>query len=249
MKAAEKYTVLPLLILSFVFIYARCKKDLPIPPCSGNCTDIVFSGNVLNVASGLPISNAQIQVTTQGGYGAVDTIYVVGTVRTDANGNFNVRTSIDTTVHKSYTVQATMPQGFLMSPETSDEYVAIPSNNIQCQYFTATDPGIQHIQFGSFPPIKLAINLHRSSPLPTTGLYMSFNYSIDTKGIYSSNTIYGSWLQASVTNVDTVIYLETTSHLNTIINWNGRSAGNVLIQGADSIACQPNVTNQIFITY
>ncbi|HSY62013.1 MAG TPA: hypothetical protein VK796_09065 [Cytophaga sp.] len=247
MKTTEKYTVLPLLILSFVFIYARCKKDLPIPTCSGNCTDIVFSGNVLNMASGLPISNAQIQVTTPGDYGAVDTIYVVGTVKTDVNGNFSVGKSIDTAIHKFYTVQATMPQGFLIAAQPSDEYAINPAN-IQTQYFNVTNTGIQHIQVGAFPVTKLAINLHRSSPL-ASGYIVNLNYSIDNRRTYPFNILYGSAFWTSIKNTDTVIYLETTSNLNTIIGWYGGSDSSNLVKGIDSISCQPNITNQITINY
>ena len=247
MKTAEKHTVFFLLILSLVSIYSKCAKDLPLPACSGNCSDIVFSGNVMDVVTGLPIRNAQIKITTPGDYGTIDTVYVLGVVGSNANGNFNLSKSIDTSIHKLYSVEAIMPEGYLISPQTTDDYSIDPSN-IQLQYFNAADPGIHNIQFSAFSPSRLAINLHRNSPLPAAGLTMEFDYSIHTPGVYQ---VYGnsSWFQASVRNIDTVIYIETAPNLNTVINWNGTSYINTLSQGADSITCQSNVANQISITY
>src|ERR1700722_6474308 len=103
MKTDRKYIIPTLLFLSFICTYSRCTKEVPIPPCSADCNNVVFAGTVINAAYNTPISNAQIQVTTYGGYtGPYDTDYVVGTVKSDVSGNFILAKNIDTATHRFF---------------------------------------------------------------------------------------------------------------------------------------------------
>ena len=250
MKTTERYTIIALSLLSFVFIYAKCQKDIPLPPCSGDCNDVFFSGNVLNAAYNTPIRNAQIQVTTPGDFlGPVDTIYIVGTVLTDANGNFSILKNIDTTTHTMYTIKATMPPGYLVSPETSDQYSTYVDNT-EKEYFYAIDSGIRQIQFEAFPVTRLQINLHRSSALPDNNSYneMNLDYSVDNADFDLIGSAYSGFIE-TLKNTDTVIYLETSPVLHTIIQWSRGTGSGTFVSGTDSISCQPNTTNQISITY
>jgi hypothetical protein len=247
MKTTEKYTIVALLLISFIFIDARCQKDVPLPVCSGNCTEIIFSGSVLNAPYSLPIRNAQIEVTTPGDYRPVDTTYIVGTVKTDADGNFSLIKSIDTTIHKIYYIKATMPSGYLTSLETSDQYTTNPDNT-SSQYFYLNDSGIQRIQFEAFPITRLKINLHRTSSLPTNITYSNFTFSVND-GIGYPIGLTNTWFQETSKNTDTVVYIETSPVVNTVIQWDRTSNTSLLSKGSDSISCQPNITNQISITY
>jgi len=237
--------------LSFIFMYARCKKDvpLPLPTCSGNCTSLVFSGNVLNAAYNTGIRNAQIKITTPGGYGSLaDTTYTVGMVSTDVNGNFRIVTSIDTTVHKVFYDTTTMPPGYLVSTLTPVQYSFV-RDYTQSKSFYVIDSNLQHIQFEAFPITKLAINLHRNTALSTNYPLFYATYSVVSGGAYTFGES-GTEFIATSKNTDTTIYVETSPVLHTIIKWYAYiDTGSSYANGVDSISCQPNTTSQIYITY
>jgi hypothetical protein len=247
MKTIRKYIMLALPFLSLIFMYDKCEKVLTIPACTGNCSDVIFSGNALNVAYNTPIGNTQIQVTTPGNSrGSVDTVYVVGNVTTGANGEFSLFKSIDTATHKVYSIKVTVPAGYLTQPETSGEYSTYP-NNTEWIYTYPTDSGMQNIQVEAFPATRLKINLHRSSALSKSSF--STDYFV-RQGTYQSYPGYSGFEQTSG-NTDTSIYIETSPNLYTVIEWHGNvdSNYNYIPGGTDSVVCQPNGTSQVSITY
>ena len=247
MKTNRTYIVIILLLIFYVFTFFKCTKDLPIPACTNGCNGIVFAGKVINEAYNTPISNAQIQVTTPGDYGAIDTIYVIGTVNTDANGNFTIVKSIDTAIHKQFTVVATMPNGYLTAPETLDQFANSPTN-LETQFFIGIDSSIQNIQFGAFPITKLAIKLHRNSALLSGNTYEVFNLSCSINSIYSVSPTYTAFAETPQ-NADTVINIETAPVLINTISWDTSTDTSTLVNGSVSIKCQSNTTNEITINY
>ena len=231
---------LPLFIMS-------CHKELP--PCTSDCSDIIFSGTVINGTNNLPVSNTQIHVITSTGVGfpySNNTIYDVGTVYTDNSGKFLLSKSIDTSVYKSFTVVATAPSNYVTYPQFLNQLI-YSTNNIESIFFSTID-SIRQMAFEVFPITKLTINLHRLSPVPTTGYYsVDFTFAFQRNLVfpYSSGSVWCGF-DETANNADTTVYLETSPNLYTFIDW---SRSDNSVSGGDSILCLPNVANTITVNY
>src|SRR5664279_4121504 len=89
-------------ILISIFI-SSCTKDLPA--CTGNCDLITFSGDVADFTSGQPASSQSIKVILKQNNCLLCSIYNVASGSSDANGHFEFKKNVDTTLLIDYHIE------------------------------------------------------------------------------------------------------------------------------------------------
>ncbi|MEO5942593.1 MAG: hypothetical protein ABIP30_15660 [Ferruginibacter sp.] len=170
---------------------------------------------------------------------------VIGTAKSDANGNFSVATSFDTSLLKKYfiLVTATATANYIYYPRTipaGDTEIPKISTSLRFDHLDTT--AFKQLQFGFYPKILLKINMHRVSDIIPD--YPSISQSYE----YDNHTAVGGFLQ-NPANKDTTLSIYTTTNIFTrIITYKATIPANVAIIN-DSIMCKAGINNSIDINY
>ena len=232
-----------LIIVPILICLNTCKKDLP--SCNGNCSTFNISGIVYDKTTNQPLINQLVKVDAQPiSYSLISLENMIGSVKTDNSGHFNINISFDTSWFKNYylLITPTVPNNYL---EYVDNGQSSSSNVYAVRLYSFDSSNYNNIKFGFYPKALLKINLHRTTIVISQEPELFLNFSF--QGQTSINSVIG--INQSDSNKDTTISVNTTANYFTkIVTQKFITATNV-ITITDSIKCLANSKNSIDINY
>jgi hypothetical protein len=242
MKFNLRNTAISFTVLLLTFFYS-CKKHLP--PCSGNCAAVVFSGMVYDKTSNQPLSNQNLTINLyQNSYCIICSSYKLASGKSGDDGHFLFNTEIDTTLLKTYHIgfNVSVTSNYILNAEPVGPGISQYPTSSSISFYSIDRIAMQNLNFGFYPKTLLHINLHRITPIipqyPTLDLEFSFDNQLSIWGLAQSNN-----------NKDTTLTINTTANIFTrIISRKFISTTNV-ISNTDSIKCTTTGNNSIDISY
>ncbi len=228
-----------LAVITLCIALTACKKTA-LAPCSGNCTEVHVSGDILLQPAGTGFAGVPITVQLSATNCIICSQSIVTTQKTDANGRFDFVFNIDTTLlpgHKLYFYFANMQQ-----------YISVPysyiNQNLISRDILVNYPSYNNgLHFWFYPKASLQVNLHRVS----TGsfAYFSVEHSFDSQPGITDYIIAGNQALPQ----DTTFIVETAANVFTKV-----TASTIITPGnnlatADSIKCSAMGNNVIRVDY
>ncbi len=244
-KCASLYTI----IVALLFGITACTKTKSLPACTGNCSDVSFSGMIYDPSSNAPLGNVEIKVylnPTSAGYLIPPDNYIVASGKTDGNGNFNFHAQYDTVKFMSSVleVNAYIPNGYIQYPQQIDTRTEpSASDNIDALLFNSTDfSKFSHVNFTMFQKTLLQIHMHRTSPIDN-------NAAVDV-GLFASGVTggYDGFIQTEA-NKDTTVSAYTGFNMYTVVTTTKAISANAYASVKDSVKCTKNGPNSIDVYY
>ncbi len=244
MKFCLLYQIYTLCIL--LCLAPSCKKELP--PCNGNCTDIVFAGKIYDATNNQPIPNQTVSILLHPtAYCVICDPYVLPSAKSGNNGNFELSTSFDTTLLRSnyIIVRVNTPPNFLQyatGPNTN-----APSNNPKdYRFYQPIDLNtLTNLKFGFYPKATLQINMHRTSAI----IKDQSDLLLEVKFLDSTNNSSILGFIQSASNKDTSFIIYTTANIFTKITSSKFVTETQLINKSDSIKCDATKHSSIDFYY
>ena len=224
--------------------FASCKGELP--PCSGNCTELIISGSVYNESTGTPIPNAAISITlNQYNYSIIGSFYTMYNGKTDAYGHYTYSTKFDSTLLKTnyLLVSATVPNNYLcyaylVGPNINEN----PSVSQSSSFASLDSLTPQHLSFNFYNNSLLTVHLHRTTAIVPQEPTFFLTFVIDNQ-----SSITG--LNQTASNQDTTLMIKTAANRLTKIQYSKFTSTSTVTSGMDSIFCSAIGTNTVNITY
>jgi hypothetical protein len=223
---------------------SSCSKDLPA--CRGNCDMAGFSINVSDFTSGQPISRQAIAVILkQNGSCWICSIYKVAEGSSDANGNFEFRKNIDTTLLLDHhiEVQLTTSDGYVTRIGPADSSWGIKYAQTRVLSFRNIDSSLDNILFKIYPKASLRLNFHRTTAIIPGREFFDLQYS------FTGAESIGTAFEMTAANKDTVVLVKSAANVFTKITSGKFITYDSLLYKTDSIKCAPNADNSIDISY
>lgn len=233
-----------LIIACLPFLFSTCKKDLP--PCKGQCADVVFAGVVYDKTSGDPLNSQEVTVNLFHNPGCLFcTSYKVTTGKTGGDGHFLLNTSFDTSLLSDYhlNISVPVPPNYLQYVQpVGPGIVADNKAYASLQFYYLDQDSLHHLSFGFYPKTLLHINLHRTTSIVAAYPTVSLEFQFDGK-----SSIWG--IEQRSTNKDTTITVNTSANIFTKIIALKQTAETTVATSIDSVRCSLLGNNTIDITY
>lgn len=238
-----------IIIASLLFGAIACTKTKNLPACTGNCTDVTFSGTVYDPSSNAPLDNVKVKVflnPSSIGYLIPPDNYIIAIGKTDGNGTFTFHTQYDTLKFRSYTleVNAYIPDGYIQYPQQIDTRTEpSASDNIDALLFNATDfSNLRHLNFTMFQKTLLQIHMHRTTPIANDA---AVNIGLLASGVTGG---YDGFIQTEA-NKDTTVSVYTGFNMYTIVTITKAISATTYAHVKDSAMCTKNGPNSINVYY
>ncbi len=230
-------------ILISIF-FSSCNKDLPA--CRGNCDLVTFSGDVAEFTSGQPIGNQTIKVILkQNTYCLLCSTYNVASGNSDANGHFEFKKNMDTSLLQDYHIEVELT--------TSDKYItriAPADSSVGYLYprttlfsFWNINSSLNNIQFRIYSKTSLRLNLHRNTVIISGREYVDLQY------YFGGGERSGATFVMNGANIDTAVFVNTAANVFTKITSSKFITADSVASKTDSIKCGVNTRNAIDISY
>ena len=230
-------------ISCLTFLFCSCKKQ--IPTCSGNCTNVNFSGFMYDKSLNVPLSNQNVNIVLhQNSSCVICSSNIVASGKSDINGHFSITATFDTSLLSEYYIKviATATENFIYYPQAVGPGITNSPAMTSSQFGTIDTVAFKNLSFDFYPRVLLKINLHRISlPVPQYP-YLDQSYTFD------GHTL-GWGLDERPSNIDTTLTIYTSANIFTkIVSSKQQTPANV-IRRVDSIKCTINGNNFIDIAY
>lgn len=215
-----KVVLISLIIVQAISLISCRKNNSPLfdgVNCAGNC--YVLTGNILDSASALSLSNAEVKFfyKVQAGTFSNKTYYI-GRAFTDQNGNYNFK--FDGSGYKN-------PNGYFFTEAYKGNLFNDPvyDNRVSVFYLDSTLFNIPIVQnFSLFRPAILKIHVIASTIINFKSLTISYDYGRIDKGIVLNGG----------QPINTVLVYKTAGDIRTFIKWDAKGNG-VNIERKDTI--------------
>ena len=235
MIAGSMYkTIAVTLMIVVVYLFASCDGGIYSPDCeTGNCVVVNFKGSVVVKPSGTGMNDIPVEVDFVK-YNTYPTHRMkIGSVKTDKNGGFNLKTTIDkNTFDDGYSLEVSVPE--------IEGYIGPSSPNIFGDYSfrSFNEDAFQNINFEFYKETILTINLSRTQ----TDDFESFTVSP-----YVENVIYhlGYTIRDSKNTTSESLQRRTAADVYTKISWRKLLKNGEQQVHIDSLICRTS-TNNVF---
>ncbi len=227
-----------ILFLTPVILLNSCKKSNL--KCTGNCTSITISGNILNKATGTGLSNVPLELKwSRRTPCLICPPKKIATTVSGNDGKFTFAATIDTSNFTDYSL--------LLSIPADTNYVLHADNNgfsnLYEKSFNKFDPAsLQNISFEQYPKTNLTLKIRRTF----TDSFLSFSVARDFTNELPYTVLHISGQQYAT---DTILNLLTSTDIYTKITWQKVSVPGQPIIQTDSLICTKNGTNTYTINY
>ncbi|HMK19724.1 MAG TPA: hypothetical protein VK492_16090 [Chitinophagaceae bacterium] len=224
---ANTFFIMLLLIVS-------CSKE-KIEKCRGNCANIIISGKVWDSSNRKGLANTTVKIYWQdAGVCYICPEDVIGTSKTDGEGNFYINMSIDSSrFHGNRLhIEAPLPGGYI----ANGSYNGVLRESIG-QY----NQSFQNIKFTMYQAAKLNIKLTRTQ----TDNYIGFElyYLFD----FTRGEIYGYF--GPPPSLYTDFNVTAAANVYTKVSWQKWLSPGVTSTFVDSIKCIVAGPNTITLNY
>lgn len=226
------------LICSFILVSTlcgSCTKDRD--ECPSNCKEILIAGRVVDSSVNKGLKGIGISVYWQdAGMCYICPEMVVGSGRTDENGNFSFRVKVDSTMFGGHALHASIkvPNGYISSMDYSDEKI-----DYSRSYYSA--PFFSTIRFRLYQKANLTIRLNKTSTLPFLNFSLKYRYDHTSFGLYTTQDI-----NALQTHDFKVV---TAANVFTKVQSSKAIAIGVFEERTDSVKCSAPGPNLIEVNY
>ena len=232
MKASMCKIIAITLTVMLVYLFVSCGADIYSPDCeTGNCVVVNFKGSVLVKPEVTGISDIPVEVNFENPNTYPVRVMNIVTGKTDENGEFNLKATIDLNSFEDYWLRVYVP--------VQEVYISKPprSSHISKTFNSFDEDAFQNINFEFYKKTMLTINLNRIQ----TDDFESF-----TVGPHVEDWLYNLGFTIKDPNTkDEVIQFITAADVYTQIVWvkilkNGERHTHI-----DSLICRTN-TNNVF---
>lgn len=166
------------------------------------------------------------------------TVYKVTNGKTDANGNFNLTKTIDTSFFEDHFLKVSIPSDsayFIDLLEAENGFFAK-------RFYDFNAVQLQQINFELYPKVPLTIRLRRIQQ-DNFGYYtVSHSFATNLPGSYYE---FNNPLAA----VDTIIHQQTAPGIYTRIIWRKGFVAGPFTEGSDSLVCTSGGNNTIEVNF
>ena len=170
--ANSSYIFLPKIAIVLIFVFANaCTKTKDLPACTGNCTDVIFSGKVSDLSANAPLSHVVMKIyldPPSAGYLIPHDDYIAASGTTGSDGSFMFHPQYNTAKYKNYYVliDATIPNGYIRYPQEIVPTEHSAGDDIYGFQLSATDYShFTNVAFTLMQKTLLQIHMHRTTPI------------------------------------------------------------------------------------
>ena len=225
------------------FFFYSCKKQLP--PCSGNCAAVTFSGIVYDKTTNQSLSNQNISINLyRNSYCIICSSYKLALGKSNNDGHFLFNTEFDTSLLKTYYIgiNVSVIKNYILYAEPVGPGISGYPTSSSVAFSNIDLIAMRNLKFGFYPKTLLHINLHRATPIISQYPILDLEFIFDNQ-----TSIWG--LAQSNNNKDTTLTINTTANIFTrIISRKFISTTNV-VSNIDSVKCTTTGNNSIDISY
>ena len=208
------------------------------PDCkSGNCVNANIKGSLMLKPAGTGLRNVQVDVLFRSHTaGWFDRPLRVASGRTNKNGEFDFRATINTKSFEDHTLFVSVPK--------LNNYISVPlesGDNIIQSFHNYNSSDLKNISFVFYEKTMMTINLNRTQTDDFD--YFSLSYSYENSSSHSL-------LIMSSSQFATDIVRQTNVPAKTLLNirWQKNIGGERHVF-RDSLICLPNINNVFNINY
>ena len=231
------------LIALFLTVCAfSCEKDNMekyAPDCkTGNCVSVNIRGALRVKPSGAGLNNVPVDVYFSNSHLFKVPIFPtqrkVTTGKTNKNGEFDFKVTIDTKTFEDFRLIVKIPE--------QNNYIAV-SENIR-SFGGINEEAMQNINFVFYNKTILTINLNRTQADDVEILYI---HQFFDRRIHAGNFMH--ILSAAELETTKIVQHETAAEVYTTISWRKLLKNGEQQNQIDSLICKPNSSNIFNINY
>lgn len=217
-----------LLIIILFSLLTSCEEE-----CTGDCAEILITGQVTNALNNQGIAKVPIQVNWQeSGFGFFNTTLKFANTKTNKQGQFKISKTIDKAKFEDYflKVEADIPNGFI------DNY----AQNDKITSYIIRYEQVRDIRMAIYPEARLSIKLvkNQQDNFNFFDLTYSYHKPFSAGGIRSDGGL-----------TDTTYNVKTAADIYTIIEWKKNYGIGQNVTFVDSIMCSSSKDNIFLINY